>query len=319
MVMTYQYGFGVQPFGAGGFGGYAEKYAEQPYIASDEPLIAYGNAFALIGSQLNTVIGAYQGGNGADNDPLNPLRMSSVGGVIKLVYIPPAGHYQYGFGVQPFGEGGFGGYTASNLPLDCFILSASRHESAGYRTPPTRVRLFAESGFGEGGFGMGGFGGSVVDKLTLSPANACELIQFQQVNAVRVTMTMFGLPASALFPEIFLGNAIKMPFLEMGFDPYHEVSTGQNFLAESGREYPQLRYRKMELTPKWSYLAKARWTELDAFREQCLELKAPFYFSWMPNTRPTETYFVRNNAKSAPMPYVNAQYRSLSLSLVEVL
>lgn len=314
MVMTYQYGYGVQSYGEGGFGGFAEKYAEQPYLASDEPLIAYGNALALAGSQLTTTVGAYQGGNGADNNPLNPLQMLSAGGIVALTYLPPSGGVTLGFGV-----GGFGGLAPPAIAMNCLILAASRHESAGYRTPPARVRVFAESGFGEGGFNLGGFGGSVVDKKLTAAANASEVIQFQPVNAVRVKMAFFGLPFLAVFPEIFLGNALKMPFLEMGFDPYHEVSTGMSFMSESGREYPQLRYRKMELTPRWSYLDQARWQALDQFRETCLELKAPFYFSWMPNRRPNETYFVRNNAKVAAMPYVNPQYRSLSLNLVEVL
>lgn len=320
MPLTYQYGFGVQTFGQGGFGGFAEKYAELPFVADDAPLIAYQNAFNLAGCQLDVRAGRYEGGNGADNDPLNPLRMTSANGVIKLVYqAPPSLFAARGYGIGGYGEGGFGGYFPAPLQLSCFILAAARHESAGLRTPPARVRLFAESGFGEGGYGLGGYGGSVVDKLTAQTANASELIQFQPVNAVRVTLTLFGLPLNVVLPEIFLGHAIKMPFLEMGFDPYHEVSTGQAFVSESGREYPQLRYRKMELSPRWSYLEKSRWTALDTFREAALELKAPFYFSWMPNSRPLETYFVRNTAKSAPMPYVNAQYRSLALQLVEVL
>lgn len=317
MAMTYQYGYGVQPYGANGFSGFAEKYAEQIYKADDAPVLAYDNLFTQAGSSLTPVTGAYLSGHAADNNFANPLMMHTPAGVMKLVWTPANSIYQYGLGLgTPIG---FGGYIAAPNPVSCCILAASRHESAGYRTPPSRVRIFAESGYGQDDYGLGGCGGSVVDKLATSAANASELIQFQPVNAVRVSITMWGLPAISVLPEIFLGQALKMPYLEMGFDPYHEVSTGQSFLSESGREYPQLRYRKMELTPRWSYLEQARWQALDVFREQALELKAPFYFSWMPNTRPTETYFVRNNAKAAPMPYVNAQYRSLSLSLVEVL
>jgi hypothetical protein len=319
MAMTYQYGYGVQSYGAGGYGGFAEKYAEQLYKADDAPLIAYNNLFQQAGSIIQPVLGAYLSGNGADNNFANPLIMKPAAGVVKIIWQPANTQYQNGFGVSRNGYGSYGGYIAAPNAVSCFILAASRHESAGYRTPPSRVRIFAESGYGQDGCGLGCYGGSVVDKLTTSAANASELIQFQPVNAVRVSLWMWGLPAIAVLPEIFLGQALKMPYLEMGFDPYHEVSTGQSFLSESGREYPQLRYRKMELNPRWSYLEQARWQALDLFREQALELKAPFYFSWMPNTRPTETYFVRNNAKAAPMPYVNAQYRSLSLSLVEVL
>lgn len=239
--------------------------------------------------------------------------------VLSFVWTAPSRVYRYGFGVQPFGNIGMGGYDALPELVNCLIFGAARHDVVGLRSVPSRFRIVAESGCGDGGFGWGGFGGSVLDKMDNSPANASLIAQFQPVNAVRVTVTLWGLPATSVIPELFLGNALKLPFLELGFDPYHEVSTGQNFLAESGREYPQLRYRKMELSPKWSYVEKTLWADVAGLIEAALELKNPVWFAWSPASKPLETYLMRNNAKSAPFPYVNAMYRSWSLQLVEVL
>jgi hypothetical protein len=224
-----------------------------------------------------------------------------------------------GFGVGGFGEFGFGGYVPAAVSVDCLIFGASRHDSAGYRSLPKRVLMFAESGFGQGGFGEGGFGGSVLDSLATSAENASLILQFQKVDAIRVTFSLFGLPDTAQIPYLFLGAGIHMPYIDMGFDPYQEVTYGMSFLAESGREYPQLRYRRMELSPRWSFVPKDSWAQLTNFREQSVELRGILWFAWSPKSSPSECYLMREDSKPLLFPYVSASYRSLSPKLVEAL
>lgn len=242
--------------------------------------------------------------------------------VFQLQYFPTNSQFQYAYNGGVYGMGGYGGYTPKATEIDCLIFAAARHEAAGARNVPMRVMISAETGYGQDRYGLGGYSGSLLDKI-LTPAeklsNTSLILMFQRVNAVRMTLTLFGMPSVAYIPELILGNSIKMPYLELGYDTAHEVTSGQVFLAESGREYPQLRYRKMELSPRWSYLTKSDWAAVTNLIENAFNMKKIIWWAWSPKTCSTEIYQMRNNAKSTPFPMVNAQYKSLSLQLVEVL
>lgn len=325
MAMTEQYGYGVLPYGVYGYGGFWEAYAEQPFAATDEPMIAYRNRLGMAGSSYQITIGAESAAlpltNAWNDDLLVGASVTTSNSIMQMVWNAPFNHLaQVGYGVEPYGAGGYGGADIRTpIALNCLVFGATRHEAAGLRSVPTRYRVFAESGYGLGGYGLGGYGGSVLDRTESPAANASLMRQFDDVNAVRVTLTIWGLPTTAKIPGLYLGRAVRMPYLEHGFDPYNEVSYGSSFVSESGREYPQLRYRKMELSPKWSFIDTSQFADIADLRENAFEIGAPVWFNWAPNSHASETYLMRQSDKVTPFPYVNARYRSLSLKLVEAL
>jgi len=120
-------------------------------------------------------------------------------------------------------------------------------------------------------------------------------------------------------PELFLGPRLTMPFVEFGYDPYVEVFKGNTFNAESGRQFTTLHYRRVELKPRWRVIPTADAVAVDAFRENHLELRKPFWFAWKPDTARTETYMCRHKGETALMPISSAIHRGFSLDLIEAL
>jgi len=142
---------------------------------------------------------------------------------------------------------------------------------------------------------------------------------WRQPDAYLYRITFAGLPvlSDAIVPEIYLGTAMVMPFVELGWDPYHEVSGVKSFETEKGRIHEQLFYRRLELDPQWQYLVQAEWTQVEEFREVALERRVPFWLLWKPDSAPTECYLMRNRPPSAKMPYQTQAHRSFGLNLVE--
>jgi len=144
---------------------------------------------------------------------------------------------------------------------------------------------------------------------------------FSNFYAYQYRMTISGLMASSdiIVPEIFLGPRLEMPFIDLSYDPYNEVAKATTFEAENGRINEQLRYRRVELRPKWSHLIQSEYTAVDVFREAHLERRIPFWFAWQPDTSKEECYMMRNRAKSARMPFITQIHRSFNLDLVEAI
>jgi hypothetical protein len=187
---------------------------------------------------------------------------------------------------------------------------------------PSRVTIFAQDGFGQGGYALNGFGGEVVNsnKRATDVAQGSATYMFDPVPAVRVLLTLTMPNTNVLqLPEVFIGDCLRLPFVDFGYDPYHEVTYGTSFISESGREYPQVRYRRMELTPKFSNIERAKWASIDAFRENVTELRAPFWFAWSPHSLPNETYLMREDGKDFNFPIKHTNYRDLSGKFVEVI
>jgi hypothetical protein len=144
---------------------------------------------------------------------------------------------------------------------------------------------------------------------------------FSNFYAYQYRMTISGLTASSdiIVPEIFLGPRMDMPFIDLPYDPYNEVSKASTFEAENGRINEQLRYRRVELRPKWSHLIQSEYTAVDTFREAHLEKRIPFWFAWQPDTSKEECYMMRHRAKSARLPFITQIHRSFGLDLVEAI
>lgn len=225
----------------------------------------------------------------------------------------------HGFGIQLFGQYGFGGYLPTPREVNCLVLGAARQDSVGARTVPTRYRVWAESGFGTGGFGAGGAGGEVIDYAEAHASNASVWRGFRSVQASRVTVWMWGLPADAVVPELFIGRAVTMPYLDFGFDPQNEVAYGPSFLSEGGREYLQQRYARMEFSPRWAAIDKELWADIDDLRSHAFRPGRPVWFAAMPQSAPDQTYYLRQGDKQTPFPMSSQKARSLSLKLVEAL
>lgn len=211
--------------------------------------------------------------------------------------------------------------------VDCLILGAARNDVSGKLTGVTSLTMqafMATHPFGFSAFGVGNYGGymqvagtQVLPVDTLSANSA--LYKFPATAhfiSVRLLGTV-GVPM--VIPELFLGRTLTMPYLDYGYDPYNEVAANTLFVAESGREYARLRYRRVELSPSWSMIETALWAAVDNFRKRALETRQAFWFAWAPDSARTQVYLVRHTGNGAPFPMHSAKHRSLKLTLQEVI
>jgi len=269
-------------------------------MALDQPLIAYDNL--LSSSTLEMRIGALDAASSFDRlsneDLLRPAFFTSSGGVVEIGIYPPSA-------------------------INCVIVGAARNDSAGQLKGVTGLTIsaYTAQNFGAGGFGAGGFGGYDLIKtqdFALADTIKSRLLSFAAAGDLLV-MTFTGCDPTVAIPEIFIGNALVMPFIDLGFDPYNEVGNNALFVAESGREYARQRYRRVELKPTWANILKSSWADIDTFREYAIETRMPFWFAWSPDSAPSEVYLVRHIASSAPFPIQSAQTRRFALNLQEVI
>lgn len=284
-------------------------------MATNSPIIAYDN-WLVTGSyalQIGRERADLPIGKAFDADLLKPAEVYPVAGVLQFSCAKIANVYMRSFGVGRFGEFGFGGFLPAQATRQMvLVLGASRQDSAGFRSVPVRVVVTA--------YDANATATVVLDSIVSGASNRSIIYKLAScIGALRFEVRLEGLPSVALLPHIFLGEAVELPYLEMGFDPYNDVFYGSTFLAESGREYPQLRYLRMELNPRWSYLGREFWQDLYLLKEMNIEQRRPFWFAWMPDTAPSETYLMREDGKALALPFVSANHRSLAMKLVEAL
>lgn len=286
---------------------------------TDEPLVAYQNELQQ-GGTLTLTVGTEVVGfpliNAFDKNILSLCKVTPVAGVVELNYVPPYNLYQNGFGVGGFGLIGFGGYIQTPIPMSCLILGGARHSADGERTVPLNTLISVAQT-------VGGALTQVVNSnataLDVAAGSKCYLFDQVQVANATIRLTFDPALTEIVLPELFFGDTLRLPFADFGFDPYHEVTYGTTFVSESGREYPQVRYRRTELTPKFSNIERAKWDAVDLFRENVTEVRAPFWFAWSPMTLPNETYLMREDGKDLAFPIAHTNYRNLTPKFVEVL
>lgn len=134
----------------------------------------------------------------------------------------------------------------------------------------------------------------------------------------RLTFSGLTVTAEVSIPELFLGPRLTMPNVNFGYDPYNEVSDANTFQTEKGRQYNDVLFKRVELTPKWSILKPAEWAAVDLFREGAIEPRSPWWWAWKPDTAPTECYLVRHEADSAKMPIIESASDNLLRSFTSL-
>ena len=254
----------------------------------------------LAGAAYTVDIGTEEAGrpmsNVANLDTLRPAQITAdPSGVAQVTWTLPG---SIGYGVEPFGFGPWGG----QWPIEAIVLGANRHQSAGFRTPGLTWEI----------------AGLTIQDIW--PDNTAVIVKpSAPVMTSTVTLKITGAAAGQLItiPELYVGPAITMPYLDLGYDPYREVSTAPSFKTESGREYLAVRYRRLEVSPRWSVAPSRLWAMLDYFREQVLEVRKVFWWAWSPDSHPTEVYLTRHNQPAAGMPWRSSVHRSFDLRLVE--
>jgi len=198
-----------------------------------------------------------------------------------------------------------------------FVFGAHRHDAAGFRVNEGTCYIDAYTASGWTNVGSA--------NLATNASNLPELIVLSAYTPDTIAghyqfrMRLTGLTASSDFaiPELFLGEALTMPFIEYGFDPATEEWTGPSTTAETGRIYESALSRRYTSNPSFTYIDGATATAIDTFRESHLEERTPFWWFWEPTGSPTVGYMMKHAAKSAPMPIVNAIYRRLQLQMIE--
>ena len=277
----------------------------------NEPLIAWNNLLAAAGVAYVMDNGAESTGAPVSNaftwDILKTAIVEAdAGGIVKFTVTLPAGA---GF-TGPFGAGGFGGGGFGGIPsLDTIIFGASRHDSGGFRTPATANYIVSVDGT------------PILTEADVWPENKSIIRKVALVSATAISFEFNGYAANELvtIPELFAGPSLAMPFVDLGFDSYHEIAVGPTFVSESGREYPNLRFRKVELSPVWSSVPTSYWDEIEEFRENAIELRNPMWFAWKPDDAPAECYMMRHKPISAPFRYRTQTIKNFSLKLSEAI
>jgi len=267
-------------------------------IGQDSPMLLWYNLLA--GQPYTVTAGTEEAGrpisNVANLDTLRPAQIAAdATGTATITWTLAPG---IGYGTMPFGFGPWGG----QWPIEAIVLGANRHQSAGFRTTGLTWSIAGET---------------IID---IWPTNsAVVIIPPTPFVGTTMTLTITGAAAGQLItiPELYVGPAITMPYLDLGYDPYHEVANAGAFRTESGREYLALRYRRLELSPSWSVVPSSLWAMLDGFRENVLEQRKALWWAWAPASHPTEVYLVRHSQPSATMPIKTAVHRSMRLKLVE--
>ncbi|MBA4381047.1 MAG: hypothetical protein C0406_00635 [Sideroxydans sp.] len=270
----------------------------------DQPIIAWENL--LQGATTNVVAGTIS----VDT----PISCLYDGDLLRPCYFTPNGAGQVIIEIIP------------TSPISCAILGSTRNDAAGFIAGATQVVFEAESicgfgtyAYGSVPFGAYRFGGNYTETIThdLTGAPASRLLRFMPT-CTTLRLIFSGVVGALVLPQLWVGNPLAMPWLNLNYDPYQEVVGTAAFEAESGREYSRLRYRRIELDPSWDMIERADWPLIDDFREGALELRKPFWFAWMPNTEPTKVFLVKHVAQTAPFPIKSAKHRSFALKLKEV-
>ena len=283
---------------------------------ADEPIIPWDN-------QLANPVVAYTVEDGADGtgSPLteawtyDALRLAipkadASGDFTVLFTITP----EYGFGEGPFGGGYFGGF---GLPRS-IILGAHQHDSEGFRFSGGSIRVAVNTASGY----VDILSTTAIVAGTNEPAyhalDEHEPLADGSGNFnYRVYIT--GLTASTDFvlPEMFLGPVLTMPRMNYGFDDEEEEWTGPRLISETGRIYESSLSRRHVAKPVFNAIAPAQASEIDWFRERHLEERLPFWWFWLPDTKPAEGYFMRHSVKRAPMPHYSFELRRITLDMIE--
>jgi len=266
----------------------------------DSPMLCWKNL--LVGSTYAITSGAEDVtaplSNAWNADTLRAARVTAdASGVFSAVVNPS-------FLDVAYNGGGFDHLPYAMWGIDAIVIGANRHDSAGFRTSGLTWSFAGES---------------FVD---IYPENKSFIIAKTiplAANMLQITLSGAAANQMIVLPELFAGQAIQMPFIDLGFDPYDERSNATSFKSESGREYLSLRYRRLEMKPNWSLVPLDVWGVIDLMREKTLELRSPFWFAWASQSRPHECYLVRHNGANASFPIHSPLYRSLSLNMVEVI
>jgi len=268
---------------------------------SDTPAIMWRNLLAE--GTVTLLAGTEEPGfplaNAFIADPLRPARIAAdATGTIRF-QVDIAAVRAVGYGTAGYGIGPFGRWTVQGI-----VLGAARHDPAGWRT--------ARLAWTVNGVPLTDYGWENKSWIVLLDP---------PIDADVLTFEITGLAAGQVvsIPALAAGAVLRMPALDLGFDPYTEESVGVDFRTESGRVYQALRYRRIRMKPRWSYIEETLWSWLDIVREEAIELRKAFWFAWAPLAAPHETYLVRHEPKMAEMPIVQPAFRSLQLDLVEVI
>lgn len=239
-------------------------------------------------------------------DDWNTLRPALItadsnGEVTVQITLPDIG---YSFGELPFGMGPFGGLW----PIDALAIGAHRHDPAGARFASGRVQLSA--------------GGTVLfDDPYVSGADTTYFKALpEHTRAHTYTLTISGqAPGETVhIPHIYLGPLLWMPHLDLGFDPYAEVSIGRHFESESGAIYATVLARRLEPKASWSLIPREYWTAIDFFREETVETMRPFVWAWDYESAPSEIYYCRNRQRRLEFPIRSAAARALRIDMAEL-
>ena len=287
---------------------------------ANNPLIGWKNLIALgntptvttgTDSVANPISNVF---NGFTTRPALPI---TDGAGVVVVLFEGLNDGGAGFGSIGFGEGGFGDTVFGGAyKADLFIIGAARHNPAGYHFTGGNVKIeLFDDGIGDWF--------TVVDEAIAMPENKSQMYQLAAsvgtILSARLTISGQAADSSINIPELYLGPSIIMPFIDLGFDPYIEVAHGNNVNVSTGRKLKNVRYKRLEVNPKWSSLTKSQATEVDLFREDVIENADKFWWIWSPEENVSEVYLVQHDAETAPMPFVRQTIRSFALKIVESL
>lgn len=215
--------------------------------------------------------------------------------------------------------------NAGLLPIGSTILSIGCYPSAGYELNGhiRRLRLYdrALTDAELQALSADPDARLAVNDATQHPSIGSAIYPFTRTSAKRARIKLSGFEpgAQVVLPELYLGDVIDMPYLNLGFDPYPEVSQGPEFTPETGRTYPAVRYRRLEIAPSWSRIEPVLHSAIDVFRETAIENKQPWWWAWSPDSLPGECYLVRHKDSKAAFPFVTGIHRDFKLALVEAI
>jgi len=274
-------------------------------------LLAFGNDPTVTTGTDSTSNPITNVTNGFMTRPALPIADGSGTVVVEFTGLN-SGFGSFGFGEEGFGLSPFGGVFTADL----FIIGAARNNSAGEHFTGGNVKLELYDS-------VSAAWTTVVDTAMPATANVSQRFLLDPLTgaatSARLTITGQTANSSVRLPELYLGPAITMPFLDLGFDPYIEVSKGNRVDVSTGRTLRNVRFRRIEVDPSWSNLERATWEEVDLFREDVIEEAGKFWWLWAPESAPAAVYLVQHDKESAPMPYKSATLRTFRLKLVEAL
>ncbi len=271
----------------------------------DEPILAWKNllAEAPVHVAAGTLVASTRAEHAANGDPLQRcLVQANASGLVALEW-NTAAVPAIGFGTLPFGLGPFGGRWRAEV----FILGAHRHEPAGAHFTDASFSLLAD-------------GNEVLASPYVPPGQVSHLWWLaDHPPAARYRLEITTTPGAIVpIAEVYAGPVVRLPHMELGFDPYAERAGTRAWEAESGAIYDRLLYRRLEIKPRWRFIPRTLWTILDFVREEAFEVRAPVWFAWAPDSRPHEVYLVKQRPDRTEMPISRPAWRELALDLVEV-